>query len=689
LAQIQGSSLDSLTAHRAVSTRNTNTEPKYAMLSVLIFLHMAAQADAILVQPKHNAAETPLRTHVPSKDLVNATSAVQLAAHQGLGEYGMDVERTKHALKDDLRLRAMNGLQDRLQKTKLQVVKEAASADAGDFDSVGGSTQKSLESSLMDKGSRRRAPPRRRRTKVAPTGTRIGVVPNSPLCRKEYPNLELWAGNEGDRCRTTTAALEQQRSQGSLPKPSPADARSGKGSPGRSWSCPVGCVYTGADQPRCVKTGTREVCTISAAIVRACGKGECLQVCRTPHPFLKSHPKRVISNSRAHSDINKGDYCHGATQNWFPPRGCEMSYEKNQLLLDIGRTTGSENIADSDDGEVMEGDDEQDETNESDAVSEGTKNALKDDLRLRAMHRLQDRLQKTKLVQVQSAASADAGVTDSFGSSKQRNLESSLMDKGSRRRRSWSARRRRAAAARRRRAVFARRRRALTTSNMFGAKAKFPWTWLKGKTGWSKGVVCHVDRPEILALMAGAAPDTTIRGLWRLVASSTHGASVQIQTGFSSSNTKSATKSDTKTFSQTVSASAAGTVGGTTGGVGVGVNWGGSSAVATTAESTIQQSKSEMVSVHCPDEEMSTKVTTGTQALTSHSSVSVEYVYQWVVANSDFEAKTQNFRCHRVADGVERPPQCSPQYCGSPFTNPYCVAYSASAPPGADQHCTR
>jgi len=576
-----------------------------------------------------------------------------------------------------------------LQKTKLQEAKEAVSADAGVFDSVGSSKQKNLESSLMDKGSRRRAPPRRRRTKVAPTGTRIGVVPNSPLCRKEYPNLELWAGNEGDRCRTTTAALEQQRSQGSLPKPSPADARSGKGSPGRSWSCPVGCVYTGADQPRCVKTGTREVCTISAAIVRACGKGECLQVCRTPHPFLKSHPKRVISNSRAHSDINKGDYCHGATQNWFPPRGCEMSYEKNQLLLDIGRTTGSENIADSDDGEVMEGDDEQDETNESDAVSEGTKNALKDDLRLRAMHRLQDRLQKTKLVQVQSAASADAGVTDSFGSSKQRNLESSLMDKGSRRRRSWSARRRRAAAARRRRAVFARRRRALTTSNMFGAKAKFPWTWLKGKTGWSKGVVCHVDRPEILALMAGAAPDTTIRGLWRLVASSTHGASVQIQTGFSSSNTKSATKSDTKTFSQTVSASAAGTVGGTTGGVGVGVNWGGSSAVATTAESTIQQSKSEMVSVHCPDEEMSTKVTTGTQALTSHSSVSVEYVYQWVVANSDFEAKTQNFRCHRVADGVERPPQCSPQYCGSPFTNPYCVAYSASAPPGADQHCPR
>jgi hypothetical protein len=121
----------------------------------------------------------------------------------------------------------------------------------------------------------------------------------------------------------------------------------------------------------------------------------------------------------------------------------------------------------------------------------------------------------------------------------------------------------------------------------------------------------------------------------------------------------------------------------------VGVNWGGSSSVATTAESTIQQSKSEMVQVHCPDEEMSTKVTTGTQALTSHSSVSVEYVYQWVVANSDFEAKTQNFRCHRAPDGIERPPQCPPQFCGNPFTNPYCVAYSASAPPGADQHCPR
>merc|ERR1719453_1967861 len=631
----------------------------------------------------------PLRTQVPSKGVVNATSAVQTAAHQGLGEYGKDVERTKHALKGALRSRAMHRLQDRLQKTKLQEVKEAASVDA--------SKQANLESSLMEKkksGARRRAPPRRRRTKVAPTGTLIGVVPNSPLCRKEYPILELWAGNEGDRCRTTTTEREELRAQGSLPKPSPADARSGKGCPVRSWSCPEGCIYSGADQPRCLKLGTREVCTVSASIRRKCGSGECLQVCRTPHPFLKSNPSRVISNARARSNINHGDYCHGASQNWFPPKGCEMSYEKNKLLLDIGKTTGSENTADSDDGEVLEDDDEQDETNESDSVSEGTKNALKDDLRLRAMHRLQDRLQKTKLVQVQGAASSDAGVTESLGSSKQRNLESSLMDKGRRRRR--APRRRRSAAA------------IAAAKKAEGGRAVFPYTWIMGKKGWARGVVCHVDRPEVVALLsAGEAPDNTIRGMWRLVASSTHGASVQVETGFSSAKTDSTTTKEKSTFSSTVSVGASVSVGvtvdtgaasaGVTGSAGVETSGtlGSSSSVAQTAESTVQQSKTELIRVYCPDETTTSDVktalgsdTTGVNitATTSHTSRSTEYVYQWVVGNADYEARTQHFRCHRVTDGIQRDPQCPPQFCGEPFTNPYCIRFTGSQA-GAESQC--
>ena len=383
-----------------------------------------------------------------------------------------------------------------------------------------------------------------------------------------------------------------------------------------------------------------------------------------------------------------------------------MSYDSQKLLLDIGGTTGTENLAESDE-EDMEGDEEQAETNEIDAVSEGTKNALKDDLRMRAMHRLQDRSQKTKLVQVQGAASADAGVNVQ----RALNLESSLMDKGGRRRR--APRRRRAARRRRakmnkslkgkgarRRAPGARRRRAAAAKKP--AVATFPWTWIQGKTGWSRGVVCHTDREEVMALLAGIAPDTTVRGMWRLVASNTHGASVEVQTGFTSAKSDSTSKTEKSHFSATMTASSSTTVsayatpgngGETTKKTSLAATAGGSSSIASTAENTVQQSKTEMIKVECPDEQMSTSVTAGKdannkQVLTSHSSLSVEFVYQWVVGNSAYEAKTQNFRCHRAPDGIERPPQCPPQFCGNPFMNPYCVS-SGGGQAGADGNCKR
>ena len=55
LARAQGSCLDSLATYCVVTTKNRNMESNRAMLYVFIFLQMAAHADAIAVEPKHNA----------------------------------------------------------------------------------------------------------------------------------------------------------------------------------------------------------------------------------------------------------------------------------------------------------------------------------------------------------------------------------------------------------------------------------------------------------------------------------------------------------------------------------------------------------------------------------------------------------------------------------------------------------
>jgi len=344
-----------------------------------------------------------------------------------------------------------------------------------------------------------------------------------------------------------------------------------------------------------------------------------------------------------------------------------------------------------------------------------TKHALKDALRLRAMHRLQDRLQKTGKEEVQRAASADAGVTDSLASSNQLNLESSLMDKGARRR---APRRRRKmnkslkGKGRRRRRKSAAKK-ATTKTVAVKSPGGVPFTWVKGKRGWSTGQVCHVDSADVMKLLQGdASPDTTIRGFWRMVASSTHGASFKIETGFNSKKTESTSKESERSFSSTASHSASTTVSASipvpiplpikvsvdvkaTATAQASATAGGSSSIASTMAATMGQSKKQMISVVCPDEQMSTRVTKETAApnntaLTTHSSLSLEYVYQWVVGNADYEAKTQHFRCHRVADGVAHMPQCAPQFCGNPFQNPYCVRFgSTPAQAGADPRCTR
>lgn len=46
-----------------------------------------------------------------------------------------------------------------------------------------------------------------------------------------------------------------------------------------------------------------------------------------------------------------------------------------------------------------------------------------------------------------------------------------------------------------------------------------------------------------------------------------------------------------------------------------------------------------------------------------------EYLYQWVVQDKDFVAKTEHIRCH-MTGGIEDPPQCPPLDCGE--ANPLC-----------------
>merc|ERR1719253_2355809 len=222
-------------------------------------------------------------------------------------------------------------------------------------------------------------------------------------------------------------------------------------------------------------------------------------------------------------------------------------------------------------------------------------------------------------------------------------MNKSLKGKGARRRRRKSARRRRTASARRRRTYKAPKK---------AANVGAPYTWIKGTRGWATQIICHVDKPEVMAQMPqDAAVDNIIRGFWRLVASSTHGASIKIETGFSSRYKESTTKESASQFSATASASAAVTVAAenkatgssasATATVGGSVTSGGSSSIASTAASTMGQSKTEMITVQCPDEQTDTRKGSWTTGNTSHSSLSLEYVYQWVVGNAEYEAKTQ------------------------------------------------
>lgn len=229
-----------------------------------------------------------------------------------------------------------------------------------------------------------------------------------------------------------------------------------------------------------------------------------------------------------------------------------------------------------------------------------------------------------------------------------------------------------------------------------------PYTYLKGTVKVVKGVmtgeVCKADK---IAAPPGQSVDIGIHGMWRLVASNTHGASVDIETGFSSAKSKSVTREEAHAFSTEMSQSYSATTAVEAWAFSAETTYERSStsaeehsaSLSNTAESAVEQSKSQMVSVQCPDVTFETENTVDGIEVTSSFSQAMEYVYQWVVGNTEYEAKTQHFRCHQAADGIERPPQCQPQACGNPETNPYCGAsdgvqlqYITGADPSCSTH---
>lgn len=164
---------------------------------------------------------------------------------------------------------------------------------------------------------------------------------------------------------------------------------------------------------------------------------------------------------------------------------------------------------------------------------------------------------------------------------------------------------------------------------------------------------------------------------WILIATNTHGAEASVETGMSNQRGKEITKQASMSFGVAVTAKAGFMGSGVEASASVEV----SAAIGSSVASTISSNKVAAITVKCPD---STK--SGQIDEYNPDSVDTEYMYQWVVGDSNLQAKTEHFRCHRVGDGVEQPPQCPPQFCGSPEENPYCKPSPAF---GADRRCKR
>lgn len=180
------------------------------------------------------------------------------------------------------------------------------------------------------------------------------------------------------------------------------------------------------------------------------------------------------------------------------------------------------------------------------------------------------------------------------------------------------------------------------------------------------------------------------RSRWKLVATNTHGAEVSVEVGISRASGSSASGSVSRSETQTLTESMS---------VGVGfeipflegaLSMNTESSVTTetseeftraaerTVETVMTWDEVHVVTINCPD---ATKG--GQQDKVNPDSVAMEYVYQFMVSNGEVEAKTEHFRCHQVADGKEHQPQCPPQYCGDPATNPYCKKDGV----GSDARC--
>jgi len=102
-----------------------------------------------------------------------------------------------------------------------------------------------------------------------------------------------------------------------------------------------------------------------------------------------------------------------------------------------------------------------------------------------------------------------------------------------------------------------------------------------------------------------------------------------------------------------------------------------SASISKSVESTVTMDKVITVTITCPD---------GTKEedknVRNPDSVSMEYVYQYVVEDGNLEAKTEHFRCHQTK-GPKQDPECPPDMCGDPVKNKYCKMNHE----GADPRC--
>lgn len=165
---------------------------------------------------------------------------------------------------------------------------------------------------------------------------------------------------------------------------------------------------------------------------------------------------------------------------------------------------------------------------------------------------------------------------------------------------------------------------------------------------------------------------------WKLIASNTHGLQASIEVGMASATSKEITKEETHAFGVSVT-TGVGVEGSAFGvdisaSIEVSASYDYSQAVAHSLADTLERVTLSTVTVDCPD--WSDTSQTSVRYQPNPDTSRMEYIWQYQVTDGGLTAQTEHFRCHHSISG-SRQPQCPPELCGDPSTNPYCeVQYS-------------